>query len=281
MGLESENVLVHNVESKEERAMNKLRFIVLAVFFTAVAVGSGFAQDEPAKTSPFTCGAESDFNSRYIWRGLAWSRGASWQPGVWVGTSGFLFNAWASLPLGDEPNQYQFNEIDLRLSYAKEWGNFTLASAFNIYSYPNQDKTENPTTGELELAASCTFSSWTLLTTHYLDLIDNPGGYVGEMALEFEKKAAKNLLLNAAARLLFANAKFNDYYVPLKKAAVDTAVLEIRLTYNLSSAIYVAPHFAWSMLLDSEIKDAVAKSPWVFSDKPMLTSFGIAVGIEL
>lgn len=261
--------------------MKKIRIALGAsILIAAVATGSAFAQDAPAKSSPFTVGAEFDFNSRYIWRALAWSQGAAWQPSVWAGTSGFVLNVWSSFPLGDEPNRHQFNEIDLRLSYTKEWGNFTLEPAFNVYSYPNQDKTENPTTGELELGASYSFSSFSLSTTHYLDLVDNPGGYVGEIALEFEEAPAENLRVSAATRLIFGNAKFNDYYLPLKKAALDAVVFELGLTYNVSSAIYVRPHFEWTMLLDADVKSAVAESPWVFSGKSMLANFGVAIGFE-
>jgi hypothetical protein len=182
--------------------------------------------------------------------------------------------------LGDEPTKHRFNEVDYRLSYTKEWGNFTFESAFNIYSYPNQDKEENPTTGELEIHASYAFAPFAISTTHFLDLWDNSGGYIGEVALEFEESPLDRLTVNAAARLTFANAKFNAYYVPLDKAAVNAVVFEFGLRVDLGERFYLRPHVEWTSLLDGEVKRAVAESPWVFSAKASLVNFGIALGVE-
>jgi hypothetical protein len=254
------------------------RSLILA-FFAVVVSASAFAQAESGR--PYSYGAEFDVNSRYLWRSLAWSQGAVWQPSLWVGTSGFAASAWFNFPLGDEPNRRQFNEADFRLSYTNEWGDFTLEPAFNIYSYPNQDKEENPTTGELELAASYGFSFLTVSTTHFLDVWDNRGGYVGEIALEFEGEAGARLTANAAMRLTFGNAKFNAYYIPVDKAAVNAAILEVGLTYQLTRAITIRPHFEWNRLLDRDVRAAVAESPWVFSGKSSLANFGIAIGFEI
>jgi len=250
--------------------------VVLAVGL-AVPVA---AQTEENGASGFTVGAESDSNSRYLWRALAWSQGAVWQPSLWVGRSGFELSLWANFPLGDEPTKHKFNEIDLRLSYAKEWGRFTFAPAFNVYSYPNQDKDENPTTGEIEVMAAYAFDPFTISTIHFLDVWDNPGGYIGEVALEFEESPAESLVLSAAARLTFGNAKFHSYYIPVDKAAASALIFEVGLTYNLSSAVYLRPHVEWTTLLDSEVKKAVAESDWVFSGKAALLNFGLALGFE-
>jgi hypothetical protein len=259
----------------------KLRRIALAVAVIVVwaaAMGvPALAQTKDKSAGAFTSGVEIDFNSRYIWRSLAWSQGAVGQPSVWVGRSGLVFSLWSNFPFGDEPNKGQFNEVDFRLSYTKEWENFTLAPAFNIYSYPNQDKEENPTTGELELMVAYALPPFTLSMTHFLDLWDNRGGYIGEIALEFEEAAADRLTVSATARLAFANAKFNAYYIPLDKAALNSVVFEFGLTYNLREGVYLRPHFEWTILLDGEVKSAVAESAWVFSGKSTLVNFGIAI----
>lgn len=249
--------------------------LVLAVGLAAPSA----AQTEGDGGQAFTGGAEFDFNSRYIWRSLAWSQGAAWQPRVWLGRSGFELSVWTNFPLGDEPTKHKFNEIDFRLSFTKEWGNFTLAPAFNIYSYPNQDKEENPTTGEFELLAAYAFAPFTLSTTHFFDVWDNAGGYIGEVALEFEESPADGWTFDAAVRLSFGNAKFHAYYVPLEKAALSALVFEAGLTYNLSSTVYLRPHAEWTTLLDGEVKKAVAASPWVFSGKAALLNFGLALGV--
>ena len=258
----------------------KKAFPLFLLVLLALGPASGLGQEE--RSGAMTYGAEFDFNSRYIWRSFAWSKGAVWQPTAWLSRSGLTFSVWGNFVLNREPNYRQFNEVDFRLSYKKEWGAFTIEPAFSIYSYPNQDKAENPTTGELELRITYDLGlgGLSLETAHFLDLWENKGGYVGEVGIQLEQEAGANLILNAAARLTFANAKFNSYYVPLDKGAVSAFVLELGLTYTFSGPFYIRPHFEWNSLLDGDLKAAVASSSWVSSGKSSLLNFGVTVGVQ-
>ncbi|MCX6562094.1 MAG: hypothetical protein NTU60_00665 [Candidatus Aminicenantes bacterium] len=261
-----------------ERA--KKTFPLFLLVLLTLGPASGLGQEE--RSGALTYGAEFDFNSRYIWRSFAWSEGAVWQPTAWLSRSGLTFSVWGNFVLNREPNYRRFNEVDFRLSYKKEWGAFTVEPAFNIYSYPNQDKAENPMTGELELQITYDLGlgGLSLETAHFLDLWENKGGYVGEVGIQLEQEAGANLILNAAARLTFANAKFNFYYVPLDKGAVSAFILELGLTYTFSAPFYIRPHFEWNSLLDGDLKAAVASSSWVSSGKSSLLNFGVTVGVE-
>jgi len=258
---------------------------ISAKLWTAIFIlGAGFAAPAAARSGEngrgFTYGAEFDVNTRYVWRGLAWSQGAAWQPSLWAGRSGLELSLWTNFPLGDEPTRHKFNEVDFRLSYTKEWGAFSFVPAFNIYSYPNQDKEDNPTTGEIELAAAYAFAPFTLATTHVLDVWDNPGGYLGEVALEFEEEPSDRLTFQAAVRLTFANARFHAYYVPVDKSAMSALAFEVGLTFDLGSGLTLRPHAEWTRLLDPDVRMAVAVSDWVFSGRASLFNLGIALGVE-
>lgn len=241
---------------------------------------TGFGQEK--ETAAVSYGAELDFNSRYIWRSLALSAGAVWQPSAWLGWSGWNFSVWGNYILGRETNRRQFNEVDFRLSYVKAWGAFTFEPSFIVYSYPNQDRTENPTTGEIEiqLTYDLGLAGLSLETAHFLDVWDNKGGYVGEIGIQFERDAAEKLVLAGAVRLTFANAKFNAYYVPLDKSAVNAFILELGLTYALTDRLSIRPHFEWNRLLDGDLEAAVASTSWVASGSPSPVNFGVAVVFE-
>jgi hypothetical protein len=252
--------------------------LVLAVILGAAAAGLGQEEEKPASKG-WTYGAEFDFNSKYIWRSLAFSEGAVWQPSAFVGYAGLTFEVWNNFVLGKEPNRHQFNEIDYRLSYKYEIGDFTIAPAFTLYSYPNQDKVLSPTTGEAEIQIAYAMGDFTLETTHFFDVKANPGGYVGEVGVEFEKEAGEGLTVAAAARLLFANAKFNSYYVQDGlSGGINSLVLEAGLTYTFGGGFYVRPHLEFNIILDSGLRAAVAVSDWISLRKPDLFNFGIAFG---
>jgi hypothetical protein len=222
---------------------------------------------------------ESDFNSKYIWRSLAFSEGAVWQPSAFVGYAGLTFEIWNNFVLGHEPNRHQFNEIDYRLSYKYVIGDFTIAPAVTLYSYRNQDKILSPTTGEAEIQIAYAMGDFTLETTHFFDVKANTGGYVGEVGLQFEKAAGEGLTVAAAARLLFANAKFNSYYVQAGlSGGINSLVLEAGVTYTFGGGFYVRPHLEFNTVLDSSLRAAIGVSSRVSPRKSDLFNFGFAFG---
>ncbi len=253
--------------------------LALAAVLPFAPAVAGQDREEPAKPA-WTYGAEMDLNSKYVWRALAWSEGFVAQPSVWLGRSDFVLSVWSNYVLGDEPNRRQFNEVDLRLAYARAWGRWTLEPAFNIYSYPHQDREENPTTGELEIQLSYDLAPFTLETAHFVDVVANGGGYTGELGIEFESEIAPGLALTAASRLIWANAKFNAYYVPFERAAVDSAVFELGLGWDPAGPFSFRPHFEWTQIIGSGLRDAVRTSPWVSIGKPSLVNIGLIVGFE-
>jgi hypothetical protein len=261
--------------------MKKTMVLIIGLALVLASAGSVFAQEE-GPASAWTFGAESDFNSKYVWRSLAFSQGAVWQPSAYVGFSGLTFQVWSNFVLnGAEANHHQFNEIDYRFSYKYTIGDFTIEPAYTIYSYPNQDKSLSPTTGETEIQIAYAMGDFTLETTHFFDVQANKGGYVGELGLQFEKETGAGLTLAAAARLLFANATFNAYYIQSGLAGgLYSFVLELGATYVFAGGFYLRPHLEWNNILDSNVRAAVETSDGISLRKPSLFNIGIAAGFS-
>ena len=55
--------------------------------------------------------AEVDFNSRYIWRGIAYSKGPVFQPAFSVTHSGFTVSIWSNMVLNNEPGRGRFDQV--------------------------------------------------------------------------------------------------------------------------------------------------------------------------
>jgi hypothetical protein len=261
--------------------VKKAAVLIMGLALILGAAAAGFGQEEE-ESKGGTSGAEFDFNSKYIWRSLAFSKGAVWQPSAFIGYAGLTLQIWSNFVLNAaEPNLHRFNEIDYRLAYQYDIGDFTIAPALNLYSYPNQSAADIPITGEAEIQVACALGDFALETTHFFDVWSNKGGYVGEVGLQFEKEAGAGLTLNAAARLVFANAKFNSYYVrPGTPGAINSLVLEAGATYAFRGGFYVRPHFEYNTILDSALRAAVGISDWVSLRKPDLFNFGMAIGFS-
>lgn len=267
--------------------MHNSRFVIIGMALLSLTAAAAFAQPaEPAaappeKISAWTAGFELDGNSKYIWRSLAWSEGAVLQPSAWVGWSGLTFTVWSNYVLNSgEANAGQFNEVDYRLSYDFEAGGFTISPAFNIYAYPNQDPEGARTTGEIEIGVAYALGDFSLETNHYFDVIDNKGGYIGDVGLAYESDVAEGLTLAGAVRFAFANAKYNEYYVPYSSGTLSAVVLEAGLTYTFAGGFYVRPHFEYNNILDKNLREAVKISEDLSLNKPSLFNIGIAAGFE-
>jgi hypothetical protein len=255
------------------------RNVVLGLALLFLSTTASLAQE--AEGSAWTAGFELDANSKYIWRSLAWSEGAVLQPSAWVAWGGLTFSLWGNYVLNSgEENAGQFNEVDFRLSYDFEAGSFTFTPAFTIYAYPNQDPEWAPTTGEIEIGVAYALGDFSLETTHYFDVIDNKGGYVGDIGLAFESDVAEGLTLAGALRFAFANAKFNEYYVPYDSGTLSAVVLEAGLTYTFAGGFYIRPHFEYNNILDQNLREAIKATDWLSLNKPSLFNIGLAAGFE-
>lgn len=269
-------------QSRLVRGLRRLSGIRTLPVMIALGLGlcaaGAFGQDGQEKSKALSGGVEFDVNSRYIWRSLAYSRGTVWQPSAWIGAGGFTFSVWGNYVLHHEENYFQFNEIDYRLSYAREFGRLKVEPAFTAYSYLHRP--DSPTTGEFELLLSYDLGPFSIATAHFLDVGQNPGGYIGEIGLEFERAPSDVLTVNASARLTFANSKFNAYYVPLRKSALNAFVLELGLTIALTEAISIRPHLEWHRILDKDIKTALVTSTLVSAGNPSPLNIGVALSFQ-
>jgi len=236
---------------------------------------SGLAQEEPKDSEEaepvFTAGVEADFNSRYVWHGIAYSDGPVFQPSAWVSAYGLTFSPWANFVLGKEANQGQFNEVDFSLSYEREWKKFTLSAGFLHYSYLNQE--DAPATGEIIVTAAYSLpKSFQICTVHSFDVEEYPASYFGEYGLGFEHEFNSKLSTQAHAFLGFGSSKFNQVYLGARQNALNLAAADLGLTYYPLKTLYFRPHLEYTSLLDSNLREQV--------EDPTIANFGLAMGLE-
>src|SRR5215510_2372242 len=93
---------LHLRTSPETRTLKLIKTSVAMPFVIALFWCWAFAQEPPSrperKHNP-EFGAEMDFNSGYVWRGLLLNDGPVMHPSAWISKSGLTLLAWSSLPL--------------------------------------------------------------------------------------------------------------------------------------------------------------------------------------
>lgn len=102
--------------------------LLVVLTATCLISSTAFAQEEEAKASPFTAGA--DFYTNYVWRGSKFGTGPAIQPAVKFATGGLTIGAWGSFDAAG------YQEADLFVSYAFDFG---LTLGATDYYYPGLD----------------------------------------------------------------------------------------------------------------------------------------------
>jgi hypothetical protein len=267
---------------------------------TPSSIPAEAAAETPAqvtdKESTFTYGAEMDFNSRYVWRGLLLDDGPVGQPSAWISAFGFTFTAWGNVamtsasggafePLPPPPPPPQsnasmtsaaggagLNSGGLILTYDRDWKKLKIETELDAYMGRMSSDIENRNTMEGSLKLSYPAGPLRIFTTHAFDLLAYRGAYFGAAGLEYERQITKNTEFRISGSSGWASAKFNDVYIGVNKSAFNLAGVEGSLTYYLGKHMYFRPHIEFSSITDRLLREQLAPAN--------IVNFGLAFGFS-
>jgi hypothetical protein len=266
----------YSIEQSDKKKSHFRKLIAAAIIlvFAFFAQKPAFCQETgetiESVSSPINFGFESDLNSKYISRGIAYSSGGVSQYSLWASKWNFTGALWANYDFTTRYGASALNELDPSLTFAVSSGKFNFEGTALGYFYPRQP--ESPSTAELALNVSYDLPYIQPFTTQTLDIKEYIGAYLGEFGLGYSREFKENIFFEAASEIALGSAKYNDAYVGKSKASFEYISIETAITWNLTSNIYLKPHAVISTVLDSDIKMLV--------DKPFQSGIGLAVGGE-
>ncbi len=215
-------------------------------------------------------GGEVELPSRYAWRGLALSDGPALQPSVWVGAFGVTAWSWANLHLGAATAADPTWEADAGLRYDYEWDGLAVGGGFQLYAYPGVE--DAPTTGELTVELTVPRGPLTLATRHFVDVIEYPGAYFGELSLSLGHEPADGWSMEWSFALGWGSARFNEAYLGPATDALNVATGGVVVEWWPLELLYLRARLETSALLEAELREAVGE--------PVLFVAALAVGAE-
>ena len=250
-------------------------FSALPLVF-ALFLSSAFAQESPKhpeEDHSLSLGAETDFTSGYVWRGLLLDDGPIMQPSAWISKSRFTFAVWTSLPLTKTSESTHLNASTLTLSYDRDWKKLTIEPSIESYfNLRAEDSDDDPNTMEGSLKLSYPAGPLRVFTSHAFDVLAYRGAYFGEAGLDYEGHIWKNATLAISLQSGWASSKFNDIYIGLSKRTLNFIGAEGSLSYYWRPYLYFRPHFKFSNIADRRLRE--------YLDSPTINSFGLAMGVE-
>jgi hypothetical protein len=246
----------------------KIKFIL--ILFALHYPNYVLAQNDK-NTPKISFGVEADSNSRYVWRGLAFSKGPVNQSMGWVTFSGFTFYEWNNLVLNNEPQRGEINGVDVGISYAREWRKIHFEPAFEYWlDRPLRSIPDHPT-GEASIKLSYPIGRIRVFTKQIFDAVQYPGSYYGETGVSFENKLSQKMTLEVSFNLDAASSKFNEVNVGLARPAFNLAAAQVSLTYS-PGKFYLRPHFEFTQVVDRQLRR--------YLESPTIGNAGIALGFN-
>jgi len=224
---------------------------------------------EPRAT--FTYGAETDFKSGYVWRGILLD-GPVVQPSSWISAFGFTLTAWSNVALTSASEGAGLNSGGLNLTYERDWEKLKFEAALDAYMGRQSLDIESRNTMEGSLGLSYPVGPLRIFTTHAFDILAYRGSYFGEAGLEYERQVTKKTEFTISIHSGWASSKFNDVYIGANKSAFNYVGAEISGAYYLGPHMYLQPHIEFSSITDQRLRGQLSPAN--------IITFGLAFGFH-
>ena len=222
------------------------------------------------KESTFTYGAEIDFNSRYVWRGLLLDDGPVWQPSAWISAFGFTLTAWSNVAMTDASGVAGLNSSGLTMTYNRDWEKLRLEAVLDAYTGQQAPDIEAQNTMESSLKLSYPVGPLRIFTTHAFDVLAYRGlllwrGWAGVREADNEKYRVHDfrpfgLGFSEVQRCIHRRQQISVQFGRSRRGA--------HLLFG--AAKYFRPHVQFSSIIHRRLREQLAPAS--------IVNFGLAFG---
>jgi hypothetical protein len=246
----------------------------------AVPSSPAFAQHSPnppeekrsEKGRPVSYGVEIGLSSGHADRGIVISDRPAVQPFTWVSGSVATLSVWSSFPLGEATDGSRPQILDLELTRAHEWRNFTIEPAIRMFLYRDLLSLYGSRSIEGWLNLSYHAGPLRLFTNQSVDVLAYKGAYFGEAGIAFDRRLSPRVKVGGSFKTGWASSTFNDVYVGIDKAALNLTGAEGQLTVYVKPHVYIGPSFEFNTTINRAVRAALAH--------PTMFFVGLVTGVE-
>jgi len=219
-----------------------------------------------------TYGAEADFHSAYVWRGIVLNSRPVMQPSLWISAYGTTLTAWSNLALTNLSGSPRVQTTDLILTHRRDWKKLKIESTLEAYLNPRPRDIDDRNTMESSLKLSYKVGRFRVFTIQSFDILTYKGSYFGEAGLGYERRVAKKTELAVSIHSGWASSKFNALNIGLDKPAFNFIGVESSLIHYVRPYLYVRPHFEFSNITGRRLRQ--------YLSSPTFAEVGLAIGFE-
>ncbi|NOZ22645.1 MAG: hypothetical protein GXP25_16330 [Planctomycetes bacterium] len=206
--------------------------------------------------------ANSTFNTKYVWRGLAVVDQPVWQPDFTVGYGPVSFNWWGNMDMtrwgehaGYGNQRGEFTEIDYTVDISIPVSIFTVSGGYLAYTFPHTgvDSTTELYTG---VSADC-FLNPSLKVFFDVDEVKGRYGLLSFSHSVDLFKIGKDIKVGAELSVGggLGSTEFNDFYYGVSKRTLVDVQIDGGLPIGIGEHITVTPGIHWSKVVNPALRE--------------------------
>lgn len=234
----------------------------LAISALLALPGPGAGQESPALDggSRVSYGVETDFASRYVFRGIAYSPGPVNQSSASLTLAGLTLYAWGNVLLEPDTQQETLSELDFGASYSHSWRTLTLEGGLDgyVFRYRPDALKPTPSTVETFLRLSHSIGATSVYTKQTVDVLGYRGAYYGEAGIAHERALSRRVTLAAGVGISWASAAYNQTYMGVPVSALNVLSFEASLAHASTDRLTLKPHVEVSYVCDRRLRARLA-----------------------
>ncbi len=244
--------------------------LIFAILVTTPCIWSQSSAGSVGENQRFSYGAETDFSSNYVWRGILVDDGPVMQPSAWLSFSDFTLIGWSNLNLTQTPRSRRLDATNLTVAYDRMWKELAIEPTLEVYLGRPAVGFQDPNTLEGALNLSFPAGPLRLFTKQSVDLLAYRGAYFGQAGAAYEGRLTNSTAFAVSLRSGWSSSRFNAAYIGADKPAFNFVGVKGSITHYVRRSWYLRPHVEFDRTVDPQLRQFLL-SPSVFS-------FGLEIG---
>ncbi len=219
------------------------------------------AQEAGSEPQSRSIEAAIEVNSRYLWRGIAFSEGTVYQPSLTLTQGTWSISAWANV----DPNPLaapHWNEIDVTLANSVEWQGWSIETSGMLYAYPHVGV---PPTSELQLELGRSIGRWSPYTRHSVDVLAAKGAAYSALGIGAEQAVRGGVILGAEAEFGRGWWRFASEYADPALEGMNVWSAGLSASVPAGEGVQVNVRAAWNQVGNLLVREQISgPTPVVF-----------------
>lgn len=257
---------------------------IAVIFWLLIPYSFLFSQEPVSEDqgTAFYIYTESEFCSKYIFRGIVLEDNRVFQPAVYAGYTApgklgtFSAGVWFNFSMSNDQNllneitgeyeiykkPFTYNETDLYLMHEMTFKELSLKNTFAVYLFT--EETGYPNTTEYILNTSYPLGQFSLANEFACDISAYPGAFVFTHGLNWENEITDGLCFASGVNLIWGGSKYNSVNAGIKKVLINSLGLDASLTYSHRSGFYTKLRYQYNKIPEDDIRQSYGYDTWFF-----------------